>query len=82
MSRVNFYKKTLSITGKSPVELIRIVRLKRAARLLLRGEKRISEVAFECGFNDNKLLRKYFKEEYGVSPSEYSEQQEGINLKD
>ncbi|WP_241159958.1 hybrid sensor histidine kinase/response regulator transcription factor [Parabacteroides sp. ZJ-118] len=71
MSRVNFYKKSLSITGKAPVELIRTVRLKRAAQLLEKSQMRVNEVAVECGFNDVKLFRKYFKDEFGRLPSDY-----------
>ena len=71
MSRVNFYKKCLSITGKTPVELIRTVRLKRAAQLLEKSQMRVNEVALECGFNDVKLFRKYFKDEFGRLPSDY-----------
>lgn len=71
MSRVNFYKKCLSITGKTPVELIRTVRLKRVAQLLEKSQMRVNEVALECGFNDVKLFRKYFKDEFGRLPSDY-----------
>ena len=71
MSRVNFYKKTLSITGKTPVELIRAIRMKRAALLLEKSQMRINEVAGEVGFNDIKLFRKYFKDEFGTLPSDY-----------
>lgn len=71
MSRANFYKKTSSITGKTPVELIRTIRLKRAAQLLEKSQLRVNEVAFMVGFNDNKLFRKYFKDEYGCLPSDY-----------
>lgn len=71
MSRVNFYKKTLSITGKTPVELIRAIRMKRAALLLEKSQMRINEVASEVGFNDIKLFRKYFKDEFGTLPSDY-----------
>ncbi len=71
MSRVNFYKKCLSITGKTPVELIRTVRLKRAVQLLEKSQMRVNEVALECGFNDVKLFRKYFKDEFGKLPSDY-----------
>ncbi|MDR2858943.1 MAG: response regulator [Mediterranea sp.] len=72
MSRTNFYKKILSITGKTPVELIRAIRMKHAAQLLEKSQLRISEVAFKVGVNDNKLFRKYFKEEFGRLPSELS----------
>ena len=64
MSRVNFYKKCLSITGKTPVELIR-------TQLLEKSQMRVNEVALECGFNDVKLFRKYFKDEFGRLPSDY-----------
>jgi signal transduction histidine kinase/ligand-binding sensor domain-containing protein/DNA-binding response OmpR family regulator len=70
MSRTNFYKKILSITGKTPIELIRTIRMKYAARLLEQGQMRVNEVALYVGINDGKLFRKYFKEEFGALPSE------------
>ncbi|GHU57270.1 hybrid sensor histidine kinase/response regulator [Bacteroidia bacterium] len=70
MSRANFYKKILSITGKTPVELIRAIRMKYAAQLLEKSQMRVNEVAFQVGINDIKLFRKYFKEEFGKLPSE------------
>ena len=71
ISRVYFYKKILALTDKSPSEFIRIIRLKRAADLLERSQMYVNEVAFQVGFNDPKYFRKYFKEEFGVTPSEY-----------
>lgn len=71
MSRVYFYKKILSLTDKTPSEFIRFIRLKRAADLLERSQLFVNEVAFQVGFNDPKYFRKYFKEEYGISPNEY-----------
>lgn len=71
MSRTNFYKKSLSLTGKTPLELIRSVRLRYAAQLLEKTQMRINEIAMEIGMNDMKAFRKYFKEEFGVLPSEY-----------
>jgi signal transduction histidine kinase/ligand-binding sensor domain-containing protein/DNA-binding NarL/FixJ family response regulator len=73
MSRANFYKKILAITGKSPLELIRFVRMKHAAHLLANSRMRVSEAAFQIGFNDHKLFRKYFREEFGMLPSDYQE---------
>jgi signal transduction histidine kinase/ligand-binding sensor domain-containing protein/DNA-binding response OmpR family regulator len=70
MSRANFYKKILSLTGKTPLELIRSVRMKYAAQLLESSGMRVSEVALRVGMNDHKLFRKYFREEFGVLPSE------------
>jgi signal transduction histidine kinase/ligand-binding sensor domain-containing protein/DNA-binding response OmpR family regulator len=71
MSRVSLYKKLVSLTGKSPVEFIRLLRLKRAAQLLSKSQHTVAEVAYEVGFNNPKVFSKYFKEEYGVTPSAY-----------
>ena len=71
MSRVYFYKKILSLTDKTPSEFIRFIRLKRAADLLEKSQMFVNEVAYHVGFNDPKYFRKYFKDEYGVSPNEY-----------
>jgi len=71
MSRVYFYKKILSLTDKTPSEFIRFIRLKRAADLLEKSQLFVNEVAFQVGFNDPKYFRKYFKDEFGVSPNEY-----------
>lgn len=71
MSRVHLYKKLLSLTGKSPIEFIRVIRLKRAAQLLEKSQLSISEIAYEVGFNNPKYFTKYFKTEFGVLPSQY-----------
>ena len=71
ISRVYFYKKILALTGKAPSEFIRFIRLKRAAELLERSQLFVNEIAFQTGFNEPKYFRKYFKEEFGVTPNEY-----------
>ncbi|NDV59489.1 ATP-binding protein [Bacteroides sp. 519] len=75
MSRVHLYKKMVSITGKTPIEFIRIIRLKRAAQYLRESQQTISEIAYQTGFSNPKYFRKYFKEEFGVLPSEYQEKE-------
>ncbi|KIC95778.1 hybrid sensor histidine kinase/response regulator transcription factor [Flavihumibacter solisilvae] len=72
MSRVALYKKIVSLTGKAPLEFIRSIRLKRAAQLLQKSGKSISEIAWEVGFNNPKNFSKYFKEEFNVLPSQYA----------
>lgn len=74
MSRVYFYKKILSLTDKTPSEFIRFIRLKRAADLLQKSQLFVNEVAYQVGFNDPKYFRKYFKDEFGMSPNEYKKQ--------
>ena len=61
----------MSITGKSPIEFIRIIRLKRAAQLLRESQLQISEIAYQVGFNNPKNFSKYFKEEFSMLPSQY-----------
>lgn len=73
MSRVHLYKRLKAITGKTPIEFIRLLRLKRAAQLLRESQLNISEIAYRCGFNNPKYFSKYFKEEFGVLPSVYQE---------
>ncbi len=78
MSRVYLYKKLLSITGKSPVEFIRIIRLKRGAQLLEKSQKNVAEIAYEVGFNSPRYFSKYFKEEYGMLPTAYIKKQQKV----
>ncbi|MDD3079899.1 MAG: AraC family transcriptional regulator [Paludibacter sp.] len=61
----------MSLTGKTPSEFIRFIRLKRAFDLLQKSQLYVNEVAFQVGFNDPKYFRKYFKDEFGMSPNEY-----------
>lgn len=71
MSRVHLYKKTLTITGKTPIEFIRVLRLKRAAQYLRESQLSVAEIAYKIGFNNPKYFSKYFREEFGISPSDY-----------
>lgn len=72
MSRVHLYKKLLALTGKSPLEFIRAIRLQQAAQLLEKSQLTVAEVAYKVGFNNPKYFTKYFKEEYNVLPSAYA----------
>lgn len=72
MSRVHLYKKLLALTGKSPLEFIRTIRLQQAAQLLEKSQLSISEIAYKVGFNNPKYFAKYFKEEYKMLPSAYA----------
>lgn len=72
MSRVQLYKKLFSLTGKSPIEFIRFIRIKRAAQLLEKSGLTVAEVAYQVGFNNPKYLAKYFRAVYNMLPSEYA----------
>ena len=75
MSRVHLYKKLKATTGKTPVEFIRLIRLKRGAQMLRESQLNVSEIAFQLGYNSPKYFSKYFKEEFGVLPSVYQEKE-------
>lgn len=71
MSRVTLYRKIVSLTGRSPLDFIRSIRLKRAAQLLGKSGMSVAEVAYRVGFNDPKVFSKFFKEEFNILPSQY-----------
>jgi len=72
MSRGSLYNKVLMLTGKSPVEFIRSIRLKKAVYLLENSQLTISQICYEVGFNTPKYFTKLFKEEYNILPSAYT----------
>jgi signal transduction histidine kinase/ligand-binding sensor domain-containing protein/DNA-binding response OmpR family regulator len=74
MSRVALYRKLLALTGKSPLDFIKTIRLKRAAQLLEKSQCTISEIAYEVGFNNPKYFARTFRKEFGMVPSEYAAQ--------
>jgi ligand-binding sensor domain-containing protein/signal transduction histidine kinase/DNA-binding response OmpR family regulator len=71
MNRTTLYRKIHSLTGKSPLEFIRSIRLKRAAQLLEKSGLTVAEIAYEVGFNTPRIFTKFFKEEFRVTPSQY-----------
>lgn len=72
MSRVALYKKLRSLTGQTPTEFIRSIRLKKAAALLRKPGLQVSEIAYEVGFSNPKHFSRHFKAEFGMVPTEYS----------
>ena len=68
LGRVQLYRKVKALTGQTPVELLREMRLQRAYVLLTSTTKTVSEIAFEVGFNTPGYFSKCFKEQYGKLP--------------
>jgi transcriptional regulator GlxA family with amidase domain len=60
-----------AIVDTTPKALIRTVRLKRSAQLLMDSEMTITEITFAVGFQDVKHFRTLFKEQFGELPSEF-----------
>lgn len=71
MSRTILYKKVQSLTSFSIADLIKNMRLKKAAMLFIQGGLNVSEVAYQVGFNDRKHFSREFKRYHSLSPSEY-----------
>ena len=66
------YRKIKQMTGKTPVEFIRYVRMQRAAILLREGRFSVSEVMYMVGFSNSSYFSKMFQKTYGITPTEYS----------
>jgi len=72
MSRMQLHRKLKALTGLSATEFIRSQRLKLAAQLLKKSDINISQVGYAVGFNNHSYFTKCFKEQYGISPSDYA----------
>ncbi len=75
MSHSQLYRKIHALTNLTPVELIRTMRLKRAASLLKQKYGNISEVAYETGFNSPSYFSDCFQKQFGKSPTEFIERE-------
>jgi AraC-like DNA-binding protein len=76
MSRSVFFKKLKALTGLAPVEFLKEMRMKRAAQLLVMEENyTIADIAYRVGINDSHYFSKCFKQQFGITPTEYREKQ-------
>lgn len=74
MGRTFFYKKVRGVTGYTPNDYIRVIRMKKAAELLKEGDKNVSEVAYAVGFDNPFYFSRCFKAQFGMPPSQYAKQ--------
>lgn len=72
LSRVHLYKKLVSLTGTTPIEFIRNIRLQRAAQFLKESQLTVAEVAYQVGYSNRKYFTKHFKAAYNIPPSTYA----------
>lgn len=79
LGRVQLYRKTKSLTGYAPNELLRIARLRKAASLLASSEKTVAEITYEVGFSSPSYFTKCYKDYFGESPSEFLKRRDGKN---
>jgi len=80
LSVSSFKREFKKIFFDSPAHYIKSKRVERAAEMLLLSDKRISDIAFECGFNDQAHFSKSFQIKYGVTPSQFRMNQKNKSL--
>ena len=78
ISRVHLHRKLKELTGQTSRDFIRNLRLKKAAEMLAEKKYAISELADAVGFLSASSFATAFKTLFGVSPSEYGQQQKGL----
>lgn len=71
MSRITLYRKIKAISNLTPVELINITRLKKAAELLAEGEYKIYEIADMVGFSSQSNFARNFNKQFNMTPTDY-----------
>jgi two-component system, cell cycle response regulator len=78
MSRITLYRKIKAVTNMSPIELINITRLKKAAELLSEGDHRIYEIAYMVGFSSQSNFARNFHKQFNMTPSEYMQEKKAV----
>ena len=71
ISRSGLFAKIKSLSDITPNEMIQVIRLKRAARLLVEGNYLVSEVGYMVGFSSPSYFSKCFYKQFGVKPGDY-----------
>lgn len=75
LGRSIFFRKIKALTNQTPHDFIMVIRMKKAAEMLLTTNKTISEVAYATGFTEPSNFTRSFKKQYGMSPKSYIESQ-------
>lgn len=74
MSRSSLLRKIKALFNLSPLELIRLVRLKKAAELIKEGKYRIGDICFMVGINSSSYFSKLFLKQFGITPKAFEMQ--------
>lgn len=73
-SKMQLYRKMKEITGLTPTEFIRTLRLKQSEKLLKTTNKTVQEIMYNCGFNNKAYFYREFAKKYHLTPKEYRNQ--------
>lgn len=71
MGNKQLYRKLKALTGQTPVEYIRDMRMRKAAKLLKAGKFSVSEVMYTVGFSNSSYFSKCFSKAFGMTPTEF-----------
>lgn len=75
LSRSSLHRKLKDLTGTSPTDFVRLIRLKKAADLITEGSYRIGEVCYLVGINSPSYFIKIFQNQFGMTPKEFEKRQ-------
>lgn len=79
MSRSGLLRKIKVLTNLSPIDFIRLIRLKKAAELILEGKHRIGEICYMVGINSPSYFSKLFLKQFGMTPKDFEKQNQFVN---
>lgn len=74
MGGKQLYRKMKALTGKTPVEYIRAMRMGKASAMLKEGRFSVAEVMYTVGFTNSGYFSKCFSKAFGMTPTEYMKQ--------
>ncbi len=77
MSRSGLLRKIKMLFNLSPVDFIRLIRLRKAAELIQTGQYRVGEICYMVGINSPSYFSKLFLKQFGVSPKDFEKQSLG-----
>ena len=80
ISKMQLYRRLKSLTGMTPAEFIKRIRLKHAADMLIASQYNVSEIFYRTGFNNKSYFFREFKKIYHCAPNEYRQQQYEENI--
>jgi len=83
MSHSTLYRKVKVLTGMSPADYVKKYKLRKSIELLRSRDYNVTEIAFRTGFNSPEHYRGAFKDEYGVSPTQFlKRERNGVRFND
>jgi AraC-like DNA-binding protein len=78
-SNMHFYRKIKELSGQTPSQFLRTIRLKRAAELLAKESDNVTQIAYSVGFSSLSYFNKCFKEQFGVTPGQFAGKSKASN---